>query len=307
MNLLYMKYAIEVASAGSLNKAAERLYVDQANLSRSIKELEASLGIAVFERSARGMKPTPDGEIFLKYAKNILSQIDTVENMFKNGADGKSRFSLSAPRASYIAEACTAFTRKLPASGQAEIYYKETNSNRTIINVLKDDYRLGIIRYAGNYDKYYKELLNDKGLSGELITEFRHILLISADSPLAKKDSITFADLAPLTEIAHADPYVPSLPFAEVKKEELPDTERRIFVFERGSQFELLSQNVVTYMWGSPVPEHLLGRYNLVQRICEESNRVYKDVLIRARDYRFSQLDNDFIAELCRVKREIFK
>ena len=89
MNLLYMKYAIEVASAGSLNKAAERLYVDQANLSRSIKELEASLGIAVFERAARGMKPTPDGEIFLKYAKNILSQIDTVENMFKNGADGK--------------------------------------------------------------------------------------------------------------------------------------------------------------------------------------------------------------------------
>lgn len=306
MNLLYMKYAVEVASAGSLNKASERLYVDQANLSRSIKELEASLGVAIFERSARGMKPTPDGEVFLKYAKNILGQIDKVENMFRNGTERKLRFSLSAPRASYIAEAFTAFSAKLPDSGVTEVYYKETNSHRTIVNVLKDDYKLGIIRYAGTYDKYYKELLAEKELAFELVAEFRHILLMSADSPLVKKDKISASDLASLTEIAHADPYVPSLPFAEVKKEELPDTERRIFVFERASQFELLSRNSTTYMWGSPIPARLLERYNLVSRVCEESSRVYKDVLIHASDYRLSQLDNDFIAELCRVKRETF-
>lgn len=306
MNLLYMKYAVEVASAGSLNKASERLYVDQANLSRSIKELEASLGVAIFERSARGMKPTPDGEVFLKYAKNILGQIDKVENMFRNGTERKLRFSLSAPRASYIAEAFTAFSAKLPDSGVTEVYYKETNSHRTIVNVLKDDYKLGIIRYAGTYDKYYKELLAEKELAFELVAEFRHILLMSADSPLVKKDKISASDLASLTEIAHADPYVPSLPFAEVKKEELPDTERRIFVFERASQFELLSRNSTTYMWGSPIPAHLLERYNLVSRVCEESSRAYKDVLIHASDYRLSQLDNDFIAELCRVKRETF-
>lgn len=306
MNLLYMKYAVEVASAGSLNKASERLYVDQANLSRSIKELEASLGVAIFERSARGMKPTPDGEVFLKYAKNILGQIDKVENMFRNGTERKLRFSLSAPRASYIAEAFTAFSAKLPTSGVTEVYYKETNSHRTIVNVLKDDYKLGIIRYAGAYDKYYKELLAEKGLAFELVAEFRHILLMSADSPLVKKDKISVSDLAPLTEIAHADPYVPSLPFAEVKKEELPDTERRIFVFERASQFELLSRIRMTYMWGSPIPAHLLDRYNLVARFCEESDRAYRDVLIRASDYRLSQLDNDFIAELCRAKRETF-
>lgn len=306
MNLLYMKYAVEVASAGSLNKASERLYVDQANLSRSIKELEASLGVAIFERSARGMKPTPDGEVFLKYAKNILGQIDKVENMFRNGTERKLRFSLSAPRASYIAEAFTVFSAKLPDSGVTEVYYKETNSHRTIVNVLKDDYKLGIIRYAGTYDKYYKELLAEKGLAFELVAEFRHILLMSADSPLVKKDKISASDLASLTEIAHADPYVPSLPFAEVKKEELPDTERRIFVFERASQFELLSRNSTTYMWGSPIPARLLERYNLVSRVCEESSRVYKDVLIHASDYRLSQLDNDFIAELCRVKRETF-
>ena len=40
MNLLHMKYAVEVAKVGSLNKAAEKLFVAPPNISRSIKELE---------------------------------------------------------------------------------------------------------------------------------------------------------------------------------------------------------------------------------------------------------------------------
>ena len=60
MNLLHMKYALEVAKAGSVNKAAEELLIAQPNLSRAIKELEQSLGIAIFDRSARecGSRPT---------------------------------------------------------------------------------------------------------------------------------------------------------------------------------------------------------------------------------------------------------
>ena len=59
MNVLHMKYAVEVARLGSLNKAAESLLVAQPNLSRSVKELEAELGIAIFTRSAKGMVLTP--------------------------------------------------------------------------------------------------------------------------------------------------------------------------------------------------------------------------------------------------------
>ena len=71
MNLLHMKYALEVAKAGSVNKAAEELLIAQPNLSRAIKELEQSLGIAIFDRSARGMRLTPDGEVFVNYAGSI--------------------------------------------------------------------------------------------------------------------------------------------------------------------------------------------------------------------------------------------
>ena len=45
MNLMHLKYAVEVSETGSINKAAERLFVSQPNLSRAIKELEASLGV----------------------------------------------------------------------------------------------------------------------------------------------------------------------------------------------------------------------------------------------------------------------
>ena len=110
MNLLYLKYAVEVAACGSINKAAEKLYIDQPNLSRSIKELESSLGVTIFERSARGMRPTPDGEAFLIYAKTILNQVNTLESMFKKTAAPKKRFSVSVPRAGYISAAFTEFS-----------------------------------------------------------------------------------------------------------------------------------------------------------------------------------------------------
>ena len=304
MNILHMKYAVEVAKVGSLNKAAESLYVALPNISRSIKELEADLGITVFDRTAKGMVLTPEGEEFINYAKDILKQIDQVENMYKSGQVKKQKFSVSVPRASYISDAFTEFSKTL-SKDACDIFYKETNSQRTINNILNHDYKLGIIRYAENFDKYFKSMLEEKALSYEMVTEFSYCLIMSADNPLAKKEEITFDDLTDYIEIAHADPYVPSLPLSKVVKSELPDNiDRRIFIFERASQFDLLSQNPETFMWVSPVPVDTLERYNLVQRKCVDNNKVYKDVLIYKDGYKFSELDKKFITALCQSKRK---
>ena len=304
MNILHMKYAVEVARAGSLNKAAERLYVALPNVSRSIKELEADLGITIFDRSAKGMTLTPEGEEFIGYAKGILRQIEQVERLYKDGSAGKQKFSISVPRACYISDAFAQFSKSL-TDAPAEIFYKETNSKRTIQNILEHDYKLGIIRYAENYDKYFKAMLEEKGLTCELVTEFSYVLVMSAESPLAQREEIAFDDLSGFIEIAHADPYVPSLPMAKVLKEEHPDKiDRRIFVFERASQFELLSQNPQTFMWVSPVPEDLLKRYDLVERKCAENRRVYKDMLVYRKGYKFSEMDRNFITALCEAKRK---
>lgn len=120
-----MKYAVEVASCGSINKAAESLYMDQSNLSRCIKDLEASLGVNLFERSSRGIKVTPRGEEFLKYAKSILKQVDTVENMFRGNLSENKKFSVSVPRASYISDAFSSFIGKLPDEDKFEFFIRK--------------------------------------------------------------------------------------------------------------------------------------------------------------------------------------
>ena len=304
MNILHLKYAVETAKAGSLSKAAEALYMNQPNLSRAIKDLETSLGITIFDRSSKGIGVTPEGEEFLGYARKILQQIDEVEAIYKSGVAARQRFSISVPRSSYISEAFAQFSKELTGE-RAEIFYKETNAMRVIRNILSSDYKLGILRYAVNYDKYFKEMLDEKGLTGELVTEFRYVLVMSSQHPLAQKETIAMADLKPYIEIAHADPYVPSLPMSEVKKEELPeDSERRIFVFERASQFDLLSENHETYMWVSPIPDKLLKRYDLVQRPCADNHKLYRDLLIYRRDYHLTDLDRAFITELCKAKRQ---
>ena len=304
MNLLHMKHALEVAKAGSLSKASEVLLIAAPNISRSIKELEADLGITIFDRTQNGMKLTPEGEEFLEFAKSILGQIDQVENYYKKGHPKKQTFSISVPRASYICEAFAEFSKSL-SKDAAEIFYKETNSQRTINNMLNHDYKLGIVRYAENYDMYFKTMLEEKGFIYELITEFTYKIIMSKDSPLAKLDTISSDDLVDYIEIAHADPYVPSMPISKVVKEELSDDiDRRIFVFERTSQFELLSRNLETFMWVSPIPKSLLERYNLVQKECSENRKIYKDLLIYKNGYKLSKLDRQFITELCESKRK---
>lgn len=307
MNLLHMKYAVEVAKLGSLNKAAESLLIAQPNISRSIKELEADLGITIFQRSAKGMILTPDGEEFIDYARDILHRIDKMEQSYKDGSHKKRKFSISVPRACYISAAMAEFSKTL-GDAPVEIYYKETNSKKTIKKLLENEYKLGIIRYSDNYDKYYKSMLEEKGLCYELVAEFSYVLIMSRDNPLASKDRITYDDLLGYIEIAHADPYVPTMSMSKVFKEELPDqVNQRIFVFERASQFDLLSENPRTFMWVSPASQQILDRYGLVQRTCEGNKKIYKDVLVYHKGYKLSSLDKDFITALCKSKRSFIK
>ncbi len=298
LNILHMKYAVEVANAGSLNRASEGLLIAPPNLSRSIKELEADLGIIIFDRSSRGMVLTKRGEEFIYYAKKILEQIDDVERAFRETPPEKRQFSISVPRASYIADAFVRFSKTI-GNDPVELYYKETNPYRAIKNILEVNYRLGIIRYAMSYDKYFMDTLDENGLAHELVANFHYVLIMSRNSLLAAKKVIHYADLEPFIEIAHADPFVPSLPAEIVRKEELPDNvKRRIFVFERGSQFDLLAENPETFMWVSPMPQGILDRHGLVQRECPDNTKIYKDVLIYRRSYKLSDLDKNFIAEV---------
>jgi DNA-binding transcriptional LysR family regulator len=118
---MHVKYAVEVARLGSLNKAAESLMIAQPNLSRSIKELEAELGITIFQRSAKGMILTPEGEEFMDTARDILHRIERLEKSYHDGSHKKRKFSITVPRAFYISAALAEFSKTL-GDEDVEIY-----------------------------------------------------------------------------------------------------------------------------------------------------------------------------------------
>ncbi|MDD7395412.1 MAG: LysR family transcriptional regulator [Acholeplasmatales bacterium] len=305
MNFLHLKYAITVAETGSISKAAEKLYVAQPNVSRAIKELESDLNITIFERNSKGMIVTPEGEQLIHYAKRILRQIDDMEKIFKYQKK-KNVFSISVPRASYISDAFVEFSKCLNNIDNAEVYYKETNAYRVINNVINEEYNLGILRYYINHDRYFKDIIEKKELKCELINQFKYVLIFNKNSALAENKEIHYSDLKDFIEIAHGDPYVPSLSTNELVKTELSEeVSRRIFVFERASQFELLANNEETFMWVSPVSKRLLDRYGLVQKECIDNTKEYKDLLIYRSNYKLSKLDQEFITKLCESKRNI--
>ena len=63
MTLQQLKYILAISSTGSMNKAAEQLYVSQPSLTSSVQELEKEIGIKIFHRSGRGVTLTNDGAV----------------------------------------------------------------------------------------------------------------------------------------------------------------------------------------------------------------------------------------------------
>ncbi len=299
MNIMQLKYAIEVERTRSISKAAEALFMAQPNLSRSVKELEEELGITLFKRTSKGIVPTLSGEEFLNRAKDIVKQMDELEEQYKNKASGKLSFNISVPRASIISHAFTEFVKLNLDAERVEFNFKETNSLRAITNILEKNFNLGIIRYQKTHEPYFETLLKEKGLAKSELWEFKYYVLMSDKHPLAEKDEISLSDLKQYIEVALGDPYVPYISQSEASNEELESgIERRIFVYERGSQFDLLGNIPQTYMWESNMPPCICERYGLVLKPCAGNERFYKDVLIHKKSYKLTALDDSFIKVL---------
>ncbi len=298
MNIFHMKYAVEVAKLGSINKASETLGMAQPNISRAIKELEADLGITIFDRSAKGMKLTPEGKEFITRAQNILSQLDSLEAMFREAIPNKQRFSVSVPRAAYIAEAFARFTHSIDGDS-AEIVFDETSTYNTLKKLIASDCKLGVIRYEAAAEEFFKKTLETNGLEARDVCEFDYVVITSAEGALAKKGEIYDSDLREYTQITHNNPYHATLSASDTNKvEQRVSAERRIYVLDTAAQLEILSENKNTFMWISPAPESLLSKYGLTQLECRDKKRRYKDVLIYRKSHRLTELEKRFIEQL---------
>lgn len=298
MNIEHLRYVLEVDRAGSISQAADNLYMGQPNLSKAIKELEQALNITIFRRTSKGAQITPKGQEFLRYAKNILRQYEELEALGRENESDVQILQISVPRASYIVDAFTTLLTNLDTEKPIQMDFLETNALRAIRHVTEGHSDFGIIRFKSEYQNYFTSLLDDSGLLWRPLLRFRYLLLLPQNHPLAQRDIIDAHELHPFIEVFHGDTSIPHMPqyMNETERGRTPG-DKKVQVYERGSQFDILARVPNTYMWVSPMPKDLLNRNGLIQKRCRQSPD-FNDFLIYQGDHRFSQMEEQFLAQL---------
>ncbi len=87
MNLRDLRYIVAVADFGHFGRAAKACNVSQPTLSGQIRKVEEELGLAVFERVGRAVRPTPAGAQILTYARTALAAADDIAAVAQRGRD----------------------------------------------------------------------------------------------------------------------------------------------------------------------------------------------------------------------------
>ena len=304
MNTLYLKYVLEIEKAGSISQAAQNLFMAQPNLSKAVKDLEHELGYSIFKRTSSGVTVTERGNEFLFHARKMVEHIAEIEKLSRRTDAERTLFKISIPRGSYIASGVTAFVGDLPIESGLDVTVNETNTLRTISNVADRGYNMGIIRYnVEDEGVFYSRLKNNK-LESETLWEFEYVLVMSQEHPLAKKEKIYAEDLQDYIKITHAD--IENHRELDHKNSSTGGKpEKTIYVYERGSQFDLLTNVPTTYMWVSPIPESVLEKNGLVQRVCTDQDNRYKDVLIYRQDYKLGEFDKLFQKKMYEAKVDV--
>ena len=107
-------------------------------------------------------------------------------------------------------------------------------------------------------------------------------------------------------EILHGDWKLPTGEYTELSENgESLHPHNKIYIFERGSQFDILREVKNSYMWVSPVPEKLRKNYNLVQKHAGFSGQMIRDVLIYKKGYQKKLYEREFIEHLKETIREM--
>src|SRR5450631_3219264 len=89
MELRHLRYFVAVAEEENVSRAALKLHVSQPGLSRQIRDLEDEIGFQLFERSAKSLKLTAAGKVFLAEAKSVLQHADDAVKKARTISGGK--------------------------------------------------------------------------------------------------------------------------------------------------------------------------------------------------------------------------
>ena len=195
MTILQLKYVIAIASSKSLREAASRLFVSQPALSSSIRELEEELGIALFERTNKGISLTDPGKEFLAYAKEAVSQYELIEDRYLDKEKNKMHFSVSMQ---HYVFAVHAFIQVLKEADPQKYVFSvhETRTDEVLTNVRDRKSEVGVIAFSSSNEKILKKLFREFQLEFFPLITKETFVYVWKDHPLAKEKELSLSDLS---------------------------------------------------------------------------------------------------------------
>ncbi len=201
MTLQQLNYVIAIAETGSFRRAAERLYIAQPSLTEAVRDLEKELGVILFNRSGKGATLTADGMNFLPYARSVMTQYESLLDAYgKNGAR-RQKFAVSTQHYSFAVKAFVEVTRAYDVA-EYEFAIRETRTRQVIDDVTASRSEIGILYMSDFNRKALQKMLSDSGLSFHHLIDCRAFVYLWKNHPLAKKEAVTFEDLAPYPNLS---------------------------------------------------------------------------------------------------------
>lgn len=189
MTLQQLKYAVTAADKGTMSEAANSLFIAQPSLTNSIKELEKELGITIFHRTNKGIIISNEGNEFLGYARQVLQQMNMLEEKYLDSGDHKQIFSVSTQHYSFAVSAFVDLIRTF-GNKNYDFTLRETETYEIIEDVSNFRSEVGILYLSDENEGVISRIIEKNGLKfDELFTAKPHVF-ISSHHPLADNDVI---------------------------------------------------------------------------------------------------------------------
>ncbi len=193
MTLQQIHYAIVISETGSMNKAAELLYISQPSLTAAVKELEKEIGITVFNRSGKGVSLTADGMEFLTHARQVYQQYETLSEKYSGGRV-KRKFGVSAQHYSFAVQAFVDTVKEYDTCDY-EFAVRETNTADVINDVVSLKSEIGILYLSSFNRQFITKILNANQLEFHHLTDCGVYAYLWKGHPLAGREAVSLSEL----------------------------------------------------------------------------------------------------------------
>ncbi len=194
MTLQQLKYALMVAETGSMNEAAKKLFISQPSLSAAMKDLEAQMQIPLFTRTSKGVHITPEGAEFLSYARQIMNQVDLLEDKYYTSQMVKKKFGVSTQHYSFAVKAFVETVKSFNMD-EYEFAIRETRTYDVIQDVKTGKSEIGVLYLNEFNEKVIAKLLRNEQLVFHDLIQCKAYVYLHKDHPLAKKKEIGMEEL----------------------------------------------------------------------------------------------------------------